>query len=190
MDSITVCHGIRMPFFPQRPVTGPAIRTKKDAAKLWSEIKDPALWVPQPKLNEDRAVLAKVDGRIYIQNRYARWFAQPVTNLGKWCKNLPDGCVFDGGVYNRQFFAFEALCINGRSLLLATTMEREVLAFQFSRLCGVPWMFERPDRAWLMARTDNMPKYEGLVLKRASAPYVIAGSPDQENSNWFRRRWM
>ncbi len=186
MDKLQVTRGIAMPFFPMRPTRGQVIKTKVDVADVWRKMRSNA-WIAQPKLNEDRAVLAYVDGSIYIQNRYAQWMKQPV-NAEQWT-DLPDRTVLDGGVYGKKFYAFEALAVWGRSFLMATSEERVVMAFQMSRLCKVPWMFESPERSWLDARQANLPKYEGVVLKMRNAPYVIAGSPDQESANWFKCRW-
>lgn len=186
MDKLLVTRGLVLPFFPMRPAHGPSIRTKKDATAIWKRANSLA-YVAQPKLNEDRAVLAVVDGEVYIQNRYAQWMRQPCS-VQRWLK-LPDRTVLDGGVYGKQFYPFEALAVWGRSFLGATCEERIVMAFQMSRLCGVPWMFESPTRSWVDARVANAPQYEGIVLKERNSPYILAGSATQENSSWLKCRW-
>lgn len=186
VDKIVITRGLSMPFFPMRPARGPLIQSTRDVADAWRRVRS-AAYVAQPKLNEDRAALAVVDGRVYLQNRYAQWMSQPC-NTQRWLK-LPDRTVLDGGVYNKQFFPFEALAVLGRSLMGATCEERIVMAYQMSRLCGVPWMFESPTRSWITARTANYPRYEGIVFKERNSPYVLAGSAQQENSSWIKCRW-
>lgn len=187
MEPVTIVKGLRMPFFPMRPTAGQDIRTKADVSKLWSLMRNKALWVVQPKLNEHRRVLAMVDGQLLVQNRHAQWVDLP-DNAAKWRK-LPDRTVLDGGLYRGNFVPFEALTLWGRSLLGATTAERVVIAYQMCRLCGVKWMFESPERVWLEARTANLPMYEGVVLKHAASPYLPAGNATQVSAFWFKRRW-
>lgn len=188
MDKLKIISGVEMPFFPMRPVTGQVVRTKADAVAFYREIRSSNTWIAQPKLNDDRAVLVLVDEKIYVQNRHGQWYSKPVHNASRWLK-LWNRTVLDGGVVDGNFYAFEALVIWGKSLLGATTSEREVMAMQMSRLCGVEWKFNRPDKKFVFNRSANMPLFDGVVLKRENAAYVFAGSATQSNPNWIRRRW-
>lgn len=188
MKKVAIVRGIEMPFFPMRPSPGVPLRDKQRVLDVLAEIKDGRTWLVQPKLNDARATLALLNGRIYVQNRHGRWFAKPILNLDQW-RELPNKTVLDGGVYKNRFYAFEALAMNGKSLLCATAAEREVLAFQMSRLCCVAWLFDRPTRGWLCKLGRNMPMFEGVVFKRLHSPYIIAGSESQTSPLWFKRRW-
>jgi len=187
MTQIQVVRGITMPFYPMRPATGRVVRAD-DVAEIAQMARDESTWIVQPKLNEHRACLAVIDKTVHVQNRHGGWYTKPVNNRDAFRK-LPDRTVLDGGVFDGLFCPFELLALWGKPFLNATTAERVIMAMQMARLTGAPWRFERPTKAWLARLRDNLPNYEGVVLKRANAPYVIAGSATQENSHWLRRRW-
>jgi hypothetical protein len=177
-----------MPFFPMRPATGRAIRGFSAVDALWDEVSTEKHWIPQPKLNGDRACLAVIERRVFIQNRKGGWYRFRARNAKDFLK-LPDGMCFDGEVFKGNFYPFELLAIEHRSLLLTTTHERIVLAKEFVDKLGHPWMYPHPTKNWLMRRNANLPDYEGVVLKTASAPYIVLGSTTQSSLLWLKRTW-
>lgn len=177
-----------MPFFPMRPTRGPRLATVAHVSEVMALQRGERAWIAQPKLNEDRAVLAVLDKKVYVQNRHGGWYQGKVRNTDRW-KGLWNKTVLDGGVYDGKFYAFECLALFGKSLLAATTLEREICAMQMSKLCKVEWLFERPTRDWLLARGQHAPRFEGVVLKRIDAPYLILGSATQTSPDWIKRCW-
>lgn len=177
-----------MPFYPMRPTSGRDLRTARSVSQLWDEIKDDTTWIAQPKLNGDRACLAVVERRVFVQNRHGNWYRYKVQNAKDFLK-LPDGTCFDGEVFNRNFYPFELLVTAYRSLLLTTAQERVTLAKLMVENLKHPWMFEQPNKNWLMRRSANRPHYEGVVLKKTTTPYIVLGSSTQSSLSWFKRLW-
>jgi hypothetical protein len=135
----------------------------------------------------DRACLAVRAGKVCVQNRHGGWYGHNVDTEA--FKELPDRTALDGEVRGGLFHPFEALAVNGKSLLRCTTSEREVVAYQLTRLVGQRWMFAHPSKRWLLSLGDNLPDWDGVVLKKASAPYVLLGSSTQTSATWFKRVW-
>ena len=185
-ERVEIIPGLAMPFYPMRPTKGPSLRTADSIKKFWASTGRTQDWVIQPKMNGDRATLALVGGRIYIQNRHGGWYGHSADTTP--FLRLPDRTVLDGEVYQGHFHPFEALAINGRSLLRCTVTEREVMACQLTRLVGQQWMFGRPDRRWLLA-AQQCSEWDGVVLKRAASCYTILGSDTQMSETWFKRTW-
>jgi hypothetical protein len=74
--------------------------------------------------------------------------------------------------------------------LLNTVGEREVLAFQVSKILKHDWMFERPSKKLGgSALRGNMPLWGGVVLKRVGSPYIIAGDPSKLSLDWMKQCW-
>jgi len=193
MQTVKITGDITMPFYPMRPLEGRSLSQKRFRESLMKEMLADAKeeqWVVQPKLSGDRACLAVFKKKVYIQNRYGDWYHHPVGNGHKFINPLiPDKTVFDGEVWEGEFHPFEVLAANGRSLLRATTAERVVLAYQLTRLIKQKWMFERPGKAWLLSGRENLPVWEGVILKKANAPYIVAGSASQQITSWLKRKW-
>ena len=189
MEKIEVVRGLMMPFYPMRPAKGRSLRTSKLVDELYSEIKEPDDWICQPKLNGHRAALALVDKRIYVQNRHGGWYGHQVKNAAAFLK-LPNRTCFDGEVYEGNFYPFECLAAHGHLFTICTANEREVFAYQLMRLIHQPWIFGKPSRAWLSNRRDNMPKFEGVVLKKVNSSYVLLASPAQVSTDWIKRTWV
>lgn len=186
MDTVTIMHGWNLPFFPMRPAEGPRL-TRRNIPRILRE-QEEHVYIYQPKLNGDRAILGVVNREVYVANRYGRWYRHPVHNKTTFLK-LGDGTLFDGEVYDGQFFPFECLACEGRSFKQSTTEEREILAQQMCKLLGVRWMFSRPTEFWLRTLDRHLPKYEGLVRKRADAPYVILNTATRTSTAWLKRKW-
>jgi len=176
--------------FPMRPVTGRALRTVDQVDQLIVQMRSCA-WVVQPKLNGDRACLAVVNKRVYIQNRHGGWLSHTVTNAKDFLK-LPSGTALDGEVYKGEFHPFELLALGGKSYLFATVDVREIMAERMCTLLGHPWLFPRPTRKWLMELSDNAPMYEGVVMKKAGAGsnYILLGNATQTSLTWLKKRWV
>jgi ATP-dependent DNA ligase len=188
MDKIVITRGLAMPFFPMRPAVGRVLRNKRNVQEFYDQVLRKREWVVQPKLEGDRATIGVLDGKVYIQNRHGSWYKQRVRNIEDF-KNLPNKTVLDGEVFKGNFYAFECLAVDGKSVAMSTVMEREVLAFQLTKLLGHTWKFDRPSKGWIANLGDNAPEYGGVVLKRAGSPYIVMGSPDQASLDWFKRCW-
>lgn len=173
-----------------RPVQGRGLRSQSTIQALWQEMRDEddESWVTQPKLNGDRACLAVVDRRVFIQNRHKGWYRHKVANAREFLK-LPDGTCFDGEVFAGCFYPFELLALSYRSFLGGTTIERTALAKEFSDRLKQPWMFPMPNLDWLLGRRHNLPQYEGVVRKKANARYTVHGSESQSSLSWMKRLW-
>jgi ATP-dependent DNA ligase len=188
MDKIVIARGIAMPFYPMRPAQGRVLRNQGNVNDFNRQELKQHDWVIQPKLEGDRACIGVLDGAVYIQNRHGDWYKQRVNNLADF-KKLPSGTVLDGEVFKGNFYAFDCLASGGKSHLMATAAEREVLAFQMTKYLKHEWKFERPSKAWVSKLHAQMPVYGGVVLKRMNSEYVIMGSPNQASLNWLKRTW-
>lgn len=189
MDKITIVNGIAMPFYPMRPAVGRVLRNKGNVEEFYSQVLRRQDWVVQPKLDGDRATIGVRDGNVYVQNRHGGWYRHNVKNLTDFTY-LPDKTVLDGEVFEGNFYPFECLAVDGKSVLRATAAEREVLAFSLSKLVGHAWKFNRPSKQWIANLDRNKPVYGGVVLKRLGSPYIIMGSATQFSLDWLKRCWM
>jgi hypothetical protein len=188
MDKIVIAHGIAMPFLPIRPFPGPVLRNQGNVESFyWKELRRQD-WVIQPKLEGDRACVGVLNKNVYIQNRHGDWYKKRVNNLEDF-RRLPSGTVLDGEVFKGNFYPFDCLALAGKSYLLNTAGEREVLAFQVSKILKHDWMFERPNKRWVSALRGNMPIHGGVVLKRMGSPYIIPGDPSKLSLDWMKQCW-
>jgi hypothetical protein len=188
VEKVVIARGIAMPFFPIRPFHGHVLRNQGNVEDFyWKELRKRD-WVIQPKLDGDRACVGVLDKKVYIQNRHGSWHKLPVKNREDFAK-LPSGTVLDGEVFEGNFYPFDCLALAGKSYLLATAGEREVLAFQCSKFLGHVWKFERPNKAWVAKLRGNLPLYGGVVLKRMGSPYLIPGDPSKLSLDWMKKCW-
>lgn len=187
LKRVEVVPGLVMPFYPMRPTTGRIFRSESSVNEFWEDVVESGRWVVQPKLRGCRACLAVVDGKVHIQNRHGGWFGFTVDASAYL--TLPNRTALDGEVYKGRFYPFEALAVNGKPFLRCTTLEREVCAYQLTQQVRERWLFAQPDKRWLLARTKNLPDWEGVVIKQLAAPYVLLGSPAQTSLTWFKRLW-
>lgn len=176
-----------MPFFPMRPYRGRALLRPANIRQMCDDAAD-GIWVMQPKLGGDRASLACVNGKVYVQNRHGSHYRYKVQNAADFLK-LPDRTCFDGEVYKRNFYPFELIAMSGVNLKLTEAYERVRLAKDMVKFLGHPWLFDAPSLSWLLRRTANLPTYEGVVLKQARSFYVLLGSPTQTSQTWMKRLW-
>lgn len=188
MDKIVIARGVVMPFFPMRPARGPVLRNQSNVEQFDEQVLKTFDWIVQPKLEGDRACVATVDKKVYIQNRHGSWYKHPVKNLDDF-KKLPNLTLLDGEVFKGNFYPFECLVSAGKSFVMATPDEREILAFQMSKFLGHEWKFSRPSKKWVAKLHGQMPEYGGVVLKRAGSPYIIHGSADQSSLDWLKKCW-
>lgn len=177
-----------MPFFPMRPIKGRTLQRTDNIKQLWKEAVQEKRWVMQPKLNGDRASLAVVEGKVYVQNRHGGMYRYKVANGPDFLK-LPDRTCFDGEVFKRNFYPFELLCCNDVSFLMAEAQERVRLAKDMVGFMRHPWLFDPPSLDWLLRRVKNLPVYEGVVLKATTGRYLLLGSDTQFSKDWFKRLW-
>lgn len=185
---IVIAHGIAMPFFPIRPYPGHLLRNQGSVEEFyWQELRKHD-WVIQPKLDGDRACVGVLHGKVYIQNRHGSWYKHRVNNLEDF-KKLPSGTVLDGEVFKGNFYPFDCLASAGKSYLMMTAGEREVMAYQAVKYIGHEWQFTRPNKAWVAKLHEHSPIYGGVVLKRMESPYIISGDPSKVSLDWMKRCW-
>lgn len=185
--NVDICTGLTLPFYPMRPTRGRALQRPGNIKELCEAVES-KLWVMQPKLNGDRAGLAVVDGKVYVQNRHGGCYRFRVSNAKDFLA-LPNRTCFDGEVFKGNFYPFELLACNAVNFLRAEAHERVRLAKDLVQFLRHPWMFDTPTQAWLMRRGANLPNYEGVVLKKTKSVYIQLGSPTQSNLEWFKRLW-
>jgi len=174
--------------FPMRPTEGRMLRARNQVTQLLREVAKFS-WVMQPKLVGDRACLAVVNRRVYVQTRHGGWYKHPITNRHDFV-SLEDHTALDGVIFEKHFYPFEALAVEGHSFLESTTLERVAAARNLSNVLGHEWMFETPNEEWLMDLSANSPKWAGVVLKRADAPYVIQADSRTASLTWIKKRWI
>jgi ATP-dependent DNA ligase len=185
---VDICTGLELPFYPMRPIKGRVLQRAENIKQLYYQTVEEHHWVMQPKLNGDRACLAVVDGKVYVQNRHGGCYRMKVANAPDFLK-LPNRTCFDGEVFKRNFYPFELLACNAMSFLRAEAQERVRLAKDMTRFIGHPWLFETPSLPWLLRRAANLPTFEGVVLKATSSRYIMLGSDTQFSQDWMKRRW-
>lgn len=172
-----------MPFRPMHSKKCRSLRTARQVDTLYRAVREPYDWVCQPRLTGDRACLAVVDKKVYVQNQRGEWYSKRVNNVPAFLK-MPNRTCLDGVVQDGTFYPFEALSVGGKMFLHTTANEREVMAYHLMCLINQPWIFGAPSKNWLLKRRDNMPRFSGVVLKRSSSVYEFAG-----HSDWVTHAW-
>lgn len=185
---VEICSGLEFPFYPMRPTKGRTLQRPAGIKQLYTEAVGDSQWVMQPKLNGDRVILAVVDKRVFARNRFGQAYRLKIGNARDFLK-LPDHTCFDGEVFKGNFYPFEVIACDGKSLLKTVVHERVEWARDMMRIISQPWLFGTPSLGWLMRRTSNAPNYDGVVLKRAGSFYIPLGSPTQSTLHWFKRSW-
>jgi hypothetical protein len=184
---VPIMKGWTLPFFPMRPVSGPDL-TRKLALTILDQMDDHR-YIFQPKLNGDRALLGIAEGRVFVCNRHYNWYQYQVANAGAFKAKLGNGTLFDGEVFKSNFYPFDCLAVEGRSFKANTTDQREVEAMQMCRLCGVEWAYRKPTKKWLLAGRANLPKWEGVVRKRADLAYVLLTNASGTSPGWLKHKF-
>jgi len=188
MNRTLIVPGLSFPLFPMRPTKGQELTASK-ITELMTRMKNGD--VVQRKLNGDRAVLAVINGQVQIINRRAEQFRHPALNA-KDFTHVSKLMVLDGEVYKSKFYPFEALCVDGFSLLDQGPDVRQAAAVKISGQLGLPWMFSVTED-WLLGEllTEHTlrSEFEGVVLKRKGTPYRPLGSPEQDSSDWFKFKY-
>lgn len=184
MERVSIVSGISIPFFPMRPTHGASLRTAEAAAEVK---RSRTTHVIHRKLNGDRVLVAKANGKLYVANRHGRWYTYGVENKYQF-DAVPDGTVFDGEVYKKRFYPFDCLAFNGENICAHPVEDRVEFTRLTCQTLGVDWPWEVDD-AWLDQLGQHAPKWEGVVLKRRGSPYLILGSEGQESASWSKRKW-
>ena len=185
--------GLRPLFFPMRPTTGTPLRRDRQFERFLQDLDD-AEYVYQPKLNGDRVTLIIWEGEAFAQNRHGRWYSFRIENANDFI-DVGNTTVLDGEVYKKKFYPFEALVINGTSLIMSTTTERVEMAEQVCEMTGTEWLFGPPTEEWLRAvrqaefDSDETVKWEGVVRKSANARYIPLGTDGQSSDDWYKLKW-
>lgn len=185
-DLVTLLPGLCLPAFPMRPVRGRALTCKLIPELL--ERQAGHAEILQRKLNGDRVLLSIADRRVVACNRHGCRYGFSIKNAQRFLE-LGDTACFDGEVWRGEFYPFECLALDGRSYCHNTCEEREIMAMHVCRLLKVPWMYTRPTRQWLAQLKEHLPVYEGVVRKRADAPYTFLASATQTSPVWIKHRW-
>jgi hypothetical protein len=190
-EKIVIASGVALPFQPVHPAKGRTLRAVRLIEDLFQEISKPGLWCAQPLLAGERACLAVIDKKLYVQDGFGKWYKKSLQRTHDFLK-LPNRTAFDGVVYEGEFHPFDLLAIDGKPLLYRSVDEREAMAFQMIRFIQHRWMFPKPTRAWLLRGAKNLPMYEGVVLKDNRYPthyYPMGGTHKQTTLAWFTRKW-
>jgi len=190
-EKIVIASGVALPFYPAYPTRGRTLRAARLVEDLYQEISKPGLWCAQPLMAGERACLAVIDKKIYVQDGFGNWYKKGLQQTHDFLK-LPDRTVFDGVVYEGEFHPFDLLAVKGKSMIYCSVDERQVLAFQMVRLIEHRWMFPKPTRAWLERGAKNLPMYKGVILKDNRNPehyYPVGTKPGQTTLAWFTRKW-
>jgi ATP-dependent DNA ligase len=175
-----------VPFFPMRPAHG--ARLSRSVALDILEKQEDHQYLYQPKLNGDRCILAIASGRVIVCNRRYGWYRYQIKNAAAFLK-LGNETIFDGEVFQGEFFPFDCLALEGRSYQANTADERAVMAYQMCRFMGVQWMFPKPTKKWLLGLRKNLPVYEGVVRKRANQGYIVLPNATSTSTGWIKHLW-
>lgn len=153
-----------------------------EAVELEALFRDPSWWA-QPKHFGKRMILRRQAGLVEGVNRKGFIVGYPQAMADAACSLVPTDLVLDGEAVGERLHAFDLLLAGGRDLRAETYAAR--LAMLTDILAGVT-----PTAAIIpieTARTETekrglyerlrREKAEGIVFKRASAPYT-AGRPN------------
>lgn len=169
--------GVAFPYFPPRPTPGIGITKAYTTFKQFEED-----CVVQAKLNGDRSGALILDGEVYIQNRHGGLYRMTVDNR-KQLLALPNRTLLDGEVEKKLFLPFEAVVIDGESLVTAGPEVRVAAAEELCKTYGIPYVFS-PENA-----VCGDKRWEGYVFKRRGSRYGILGSESQNSPEWVKRKW-
>jgi len=175
---------LQLPFFPMRPKHG-AVFNEDTVDKIMemAAVGDTV----QLKINGDRAVMSvDIQGKVFMCNRHGSEFKHTVLNKAKF--SVFAGSVFDGEVIDRTFYPFEAILFLGLQLAWKGPAEREQAAKEACATLNLPWIYEI-SREILSKLHLNLPRIEGVVVKKAGTPYIRLGSAGQESQAWTKLRW-
>lgn len=183
VQPVPVVVGVSIPLYPMRPTKGVSLRTPAAAAEVKAARKT---HVVHRKLNGDRVQIAKVH-KLYTANRHGGWYNYGVEN-----KHLlmvfPNGTMFDGEVWKKNFYPFDCMAYNGESMCRVPVEDRVSFTRELCKSAGIEWVWEVDD-AWLDELDANQPKWEGVVLKQLGSPYLALGTDTQDSASWSKRKW-
>ena len=153
--------------------------------------------VLQPKLNEERACLAVLErGHCVIQSRRGGWFPHAVNNRNAF-KLFNPGALFDGGVFEGNFFPFETIATGDGTIKPRSPVELRIEhARQTCAALGIEWLFAEPTDDWLIEQasaTGENPltrQWEGWVGKMKGSPYRILKAEHQQSPEWTKLKWV
>jgi ATP-dependent DNA ligase len=176
----------KIPYFPPRPMRGPRLARWEDVERFTKTHH------VQPKLNGDRACLAAVDGKLYLQNRHGAFYRQ-TCDLTEWLPLKSGTWLLDGEVWKKKFYPFEAVIIDGLDVSATCPSERAERAKDLTMAVNLEWMFDEPTRESIEAQlklphTLSRP-WEGVVAKRRGSRYVQSGTEGGENTNWLKIKY-
>jgi ATP-dependent DNA ligase len=173
-----------LPFFPMRPTHGAGLRDAQQAVEIHLMTDK---WVVQPKLNGDRACLGVHKGEILVQNRHGSFYKFKVLNTEIFLEL--QNSLFDGEVYGKTFYPFECLVLEGEDLSVFGPERRAKVAKDACRKLGLEYIYSTPAPDFLSKLKANLPKWEGVVLKKIGSPYIALSSDGKESPTWFKRKW-
>ena len=179
---------IAFPYFPPRPSGGPY--TRQFLARY------ERTHLVQKKLNGDRVDLLMENGNLRFANRHGSLYKFAVkTNM---LAHAPAGkCLFDGEVDNAlaaqlgtagNYFPFEAVVFDGKDLSHECPSVRVAVAKDFCRKAGIPWVYD-VDEAYLAKGKANLPRWEGVVLKKLGSAYLPLPSDAAHTPSWTKLKW-
>ena len=176
-----------LPGFPMRPAMGLTL-TAANVIRLVRKAERIGFMV-QPKLNGDRVILRKIDGKVEAWNRRGSRYSFSVNADANW-QGLPDDTLLDGEGWQCKFYPFEALRIGGQDLTGACVTVRAAAAKDLCRKLGNGWLFDRPADAWLRLCRENLPTWEGIVAKKTGTPYTPTKKMFHDSDGWLKLKWV
>jgi hypothetical protein len=187
VQQIQISNRFSLPFYPMRPRLGKVISKLEDLDAL-----DPDyFW--SLKVNGDRALMGIVDRQAYFANRHGSWFKFNVANADTFTGKLKGTWLFDGEVFNKNFYPFELVDSPDGSLTGACPSVRAENAMHVCKHLRVQWMFgtEQTLKAEAMncLLEQRATPYEGVVGKLRGSRYVPLGSSSRESNSWVKRKW-
>lgn len=174
------------PFLPMRPEHGETL-TPDNAVAIVRHT-EAAGYLAQPKLGGDRVLLRVTAGGVEVFNRYG-------TPYGFNCRaddwrGAPCGTILDAEAYGGHAYAFECVALGKTSLAGQCVSVRAAVACDLTATLGrLPWLWGRPSNQWLQRCADNLPRWEGVVLKRLGTPYVPLTKPHLTSWAWLKLKW-
>jgi ATP-dependent DNA ligase len=194
MTRVQIVPGLSAPFFPMRPRSAFSLTSSERIEMIMQRIQNGD--TVQKKLNGDRAVLVSMprmwpEGQTTLFNRHGTDYSHAVSNISDFGgPSFKFGLsVFDGEVWHSKFYPFEAIVMNGTSLVEKSPAVREEAAIQACKIVGLEWTYAL-DRNWLYGELRQKhtlrSQWEGVVIKAKDSPYRVLGTETQDSDTWFK----
>jgi len=171
---------ISFPYYPPRPSGGPYTRQFL--------VRYERTHLAQKKLNGDRVAALAENGTVRYANRHGSLYKFSVKT--PLLAHVPAGrCLFDGEVEGGAYYPFEAVVFDGKDLSHECPSVRVAVAKEFCRKAGIPWVYD-VDEAYLAKGKANLPRWEGVVLKKLGSAYLPLPTAAAHTPAWVKLKWQ